>query len=73
MTARVTVPGLSAEERAALFAEVSSTGSGDEPFVEAASASNGTVVSFLARRGSSTFTTRRSPGRCRWSPRGTGR
>ena len=49
MTARLTVPGLSAEERAALF-----RGLVDrlrrEPFVEAASASNGTVVSFLPVR-----------------------
>ena len=49
MIARLTVPGLSAEERAALF-----RGLVDrlrrEPFVEAASASNGTVVSFLPVR-----------------------
>ena len=49
MAARVTVPGLSAEERAALFRSLVDR-LRNEPFVEAASASNGTVVSFLPAR-----------------------
>lgn len=49
MTARVTVPGLSAEERAALFHGLVDR-LRSEPFVQAASASNGTVVSFLPVR-----------------------
>ena len=47
LTARVTVPGLTAEERAGLFGALVDR-LRDEPFVEAASASGGgTVVSFL--------------------------
>jgi len=47
LTARVTVPGLSAEERAVLFGALIDR-LRDEPFVEAASASGGgAVVSFL--------------------------
>ena len=47
LTARVTVPGLSTEERAALFGALVDR-LRDEPFVEAASASGGgAVVSFL--------------------------
>ena len=50
LTARVTVPGLSTEERAALFGTLVDR-LRDEPFVEAASASGGgTVVSFLPAR-----------------------
>ena len=49
MTARVTAPGLSAEERAALFGTLVAR-LRDEPFVEAASVSNGTVVEFVAAR-----------------------
>ena len=49
MTARVTAPGLSAEERAALFGTLVDR-LRDEAFVEAASASNGTVVEFVAAR-----------------------
>ena len=49
MTARVTVPGLSAEERAVLFGALVDR-LRDEPFVEAASVSNGTVVEFVAAR-----------------------
>ena len=48
LTARVTVPGLSTEERAALFGALVDR-LRSEPFVEAASASGGgTVVSYLA-------------------------
>ena len=49
MTARVTVPGLSAERRAALFGALVDR-LREEPFVEAASASDGTVVSFVPAR-----------------------
>ena len=49
MTARVTAPGLSAEQRATLFAVLVDRLRG-EPFVEAASVSNGTVVEFVAAR-----------------------
>ncbi|MYN67888.1 MAG: FtsX-like permease family protein [Acidobacteria bacterium] len=50
LTARVTVPGLTAEERAVLFGALVDR-LRDEPFVEAASASGGgAVVSFLPAR-----------------------
>ena len=49
MTARVTVPGLSADQRAALFRGLVDR-LRSEPFVVAASASNGKVVSFLPAR-----------------------
>ena len=49
MTARVTAPGLSAEQRATLFAALVDRLRG-EPFVEAVSVSNGTVVEFVAPR-----------------------
>ena len=50
MTARVTAPGLAADERAALFDALVGR-LRNEPFVEAASASGGgTVVSFVAPR-----------------------
>ena len=49
MTARVTAPGLSSEQRAALFGTLVDR-LRDEPFVEAASVSNGTVVEFVTAR-----------------------
>ena len=49
MTARVTVPGLSPDGRAALFGALVDR-LREEPFVQAASVSNGTVVEFVAAR-----------------------
>ena len=49
MTARVTAPGLSPDGRAALFGALVDR-LREEPFVQAASVSNGTVVEFVAAR-----------------------